>query len=65
MFEVTENPDVFSQEFEIVRDQGRLMLSIPKYETPFDFHDYCNRRNYETIGAHVDSHPTSEISENP
>ncbi|WP_436926123.1 zinc-binding dehydrogenase [Halosimplex amylolyticum] len=66
VFEVTGNPDVITQEFDILREQGRLvMLSSPKGETSFDFHDYCNRGSYEIVGAHVNSHPTVETPANP
>lgn len=65
VFEVTGNPDVITQEFEILREQGRLvMLSSPKGETSFDFHDYCNRGSYEIVGAHVNSHPETETPAN-
>ncbi|MFB6141163.1 MAG: zinc-binding dehydrogenase [Halosimplex sp.] len=52
VFEVTGNPDVITQEFDILREEGRLvMLSSPKGETAFDFHDYCNRGSYEIVGV--------------
>lgn len=61
VFEVTGNPDAITGEFAALRERGRLvMLSSPRGETPFDFHDYCNRHSYEIVGAHVSSHPDHE-----
>lgn len=62
VFEVTGNPDIIPQEFQILRPGGRfVVLSSPRGKTLFDFHDLCNRPSYSIIGAHVTSHPQMEI----
>ncbi|WP_225336503.1 zinc-dependent alcohol dehydrogenase [Halomicrobium urmianum] len=56
--EVTGNPDAIPDEFDVLRDQGRMvLLSSPHGETTLDFHDYVNAPSYEIIGAHQTSHP--------
>lgn len=64
--EVTGNPDAIPDEFDILRDQGRLvLLSSPDGPTEFDFHDYCNRGSYSIHGAHVYAHPEVATPSNP
>lgn len=66
VFEVTGNPDVIPTELEALREQGRfVVLSSPKGETMFDFHDLCNAPSYRIIGAHNSSHPQTATPENP
>ena len=66
VFELTGNPDVITDEFDVLRDQGRfVVLSSPRGETPFDFHDYCNAGSYAIIGAHNASHPSVATPDNP
>lgn len=58
VFEVTGNPDIIPQEFEILKPGGRfVVLSSPRGKTLFDFHDLCNWPSYSIIGAHISSHP--------
>ncbi len=66
VFELTGNPDVITDEFDVLRNQGRfVVLSSPRGETPFDFHDYCNSGSYSIIGAHNASHPSVATPDNP
>jgi len=66
VFEVTGNPDVVTTELDALRDQGRfVVLSSPKGETSFDFHDHCNAPSYRIIGAHNSSHPETATPDNP
>lgn len=66
VFEVTGNPDAISQEFAVLRNQGRfVILSSPKGKTPFDFHDLCNAPSHTIIGAHNFSHPAEATLDNP
>jgi len=66
VFEVTGNPDIIPQEFEILKTQGRfVVLSSPRGKTLFDFHDLCNFPSYSIIGAHSSSHPQALIPDNP
>lgn len=66
VFEVTGNPDVIEQEFEVLRDQGRLViLSSPHGETTLDFHDLVNGPSHEIIGAHQLSHPPVATPQDP
>ncbi|AGN01148.1 hypothetical protein L593_05995 [Salinarchaeum sp. Harcht-Bsk1] len=56
-FEVTGNPDVIPQEFDVLREQARLvLLSSPHGKTTLDFHDHVNAPSHEIIGAHQLSH---------
>ncbi|MFB6136619.1 MAG: zinc-binding dehydrogenase [Halobacteriaceae archaeon] len=65
VFEVTGNPAAITDEVEALREQGRLVvLSSPRGETSFDFHDHCNWPSYEIIGAHASSHPPRETPAN-
>ena len=65
-FEVTGNPDVIPDEFDALREQGRLvLLSSPHGETTLDFHDRVNAPSHEIIGAHQLSHPTVATPANP
>ena len=66
VFEVTGNPDIIPTELEALREQGRfVVLSSPKGETLFDFHDLCNSPSYRIIGAHNSSHPPTATPDNP
>lgn len=59
VFEVTGNPDVVTNELATLREQGRfVVLSSPRGETTFDFHDHCNAPSYTIVGAHNASHPS-------
>ncbi|MFB6106771.1 MAG: zinc-binding alcohol dehydrogenase [Halobacteriaceae archaeon] len=64
--EATGNPDAIVDELDSLRRQGRfVLLSSPRGETGFDFHDHCNWPSYEIVGAHDDSHPDVETPANP
>ncbi|WP_121744846.1 zinc-dependent alcohol dehydrogenase [Natronorubrum halophilum] len=66
VFEVTGNPDVITDELESLREQGRfVVLSSPRGETAFDFHDHCNSPSYTLVGAHNSSHPSVATPANP
>jgi 2-desacetyl-2-hydroxyethyl bacteriochlorophyllide A dehydrogenase len=66
VFEATGLPDAIPEEFDVLREQGRLvLLSSPRGRTEFDFHDLCNAPSYEIIGAHQASHPTAATPSNP
>ncbi|MBO3803780.1 MAG: zinc-binding alcohol dehydrogenase, partial [Candidatus Brockarchaeota archaeon] len=65
VFEVTGNASLIPSEFKILRRQGRfVVLSSPRGETRFDFHDLCNSPSFTIIGAHNSSHPTHATPEN-
>ncbi|GAB3688905.1 hypothetical protein GCM10028857_23660 [Salinarchaeum chitinilyticum] len=64
--EVTGNPDAVPGEFDVLREQGRLvLLSSPHGETTLDFHDLVNGPSHEIIGAHQESHPPVATPANP
>jgi 2-desacetyl-2-hydroxyethyl bacteriochlorophyllide A dehydrogenase len=66
VFEVTGSPGAITGEFDVLREQGRLVvLSSPRGETAVDFHDHCNAPSYEIIGAHNSSHPPVATPANP
>ena len=66
VFEVTGNPDAITGELEALRDLGRfVVLSSPRGETAFDFHDHCNAPSYTIVGAHNSSHPPVATPDNP
>jgi 2-desacetyl-2-hydroxyethyl bacteriochlorophyllide A dehydrogenase len=66
VFEVTGNPDAVPEEFDVLREQGRLvLLSSPHGETTLDFHDFVNAPSTEIIGAHQTSHPSAATPRNP
>jgi threonine dehydrogenase-like Zn-dependent dehydrogenase len=66
VFEVTGNPDVIPKELNVLRRQGRfVMLSSPRDNTVFDFHDLCNWPSFQIIGAHTSSHPPTSTPNNP
>lgn len=66
VFEVTGNPDAIPDELDVLREQGRLVvLSSPRGQTTFDFHDHCNAPSYHIIGAHNSSHPAVATPRNP
>lgn len=59
LIETTGEPELIPRQFAFLRDQGRfLMLSSPREKTLFDFHELCNRRSMEIIGAHGFSQPS-------
>lgn len=64
--EVTGNPDAIPGEFDVLREQGRLvLLSSPHGETTLDFHDRVNVPSVEIIGAHELSHPPVATPQTP
>lgn len=66
VFEVTGSPDAIPNEFDVLHQQGRLViLSSPHGETTLDFHDYVNMPSHEIIGAHMMSHPDVATQTNP
>ncbi|MEA3345600.1 MAG: zinc-binding alcohol dehydrogenase [Chloroflexota bacterium] len=66
VFEVTGNPDIIPEEFHVLRRQGRfVVLSSPRDNTTFDFHDLCNWPSFQIIGAHASSHPPVSTPQNP
>lgn len=66
VFEVTGNPNAIPDELDALREQGRLVvLSSPRGQTTFDFHDHCNAPSYHIIGAHNSSHPAVSTPRNP
>jgi len=66
VFEVTGNPDAIPGEFDVLRDQGRLvLLSSPHGETTLDFHDDVNAPSIEILGAHQTSHPPVATPQDP
>lgn len=66
VFEVTGKPELIPTELQILRRQGRfVVLSSPRGETRFDFHDLCNWPSFTIIGAHCSSHPQHETGDNP
>lgn len=65
VFEVTGDPALIPSEFKILRRQGHfVVLSSPRGETTFDFHDLCNSPSFTIIGAHNSSHPAYATLEN-
>lgn len=66
VFEVTGNPELIPTELRALRQQGRfVVLSGPRGETRFDFHDLCNSPSFTIIGAHSSSHPQHGTLDNP
>lgn len=66
VFEVTGNPDVITDELTVLREQGRfVLLSSPRGETAFNFHDQCNAPSYEIVGAHASSTPSVGTPSDP
>ena len=66
VFEVTGAQDLIAKEFAVLRRQGRMvLLSSPRGETLFDFHDFCNAPSFTIIGAHMTSAPRHETPGNP
>jgi 2-desacetyl-2-hydroxyethyl bacteriochlorophyllide A dehydrogenase len=62
VFEVTGNAKLITQEFAVLRRQGRfIVLSSPAGKpAPFDFHDFCNWPSVTIVGTHISSHPPVE-----
>jgi 2-desacetyl-2-hydroxyethyl bacteriochlorophyllide A dehydrogenase len=66
VFELTGNPSAIPSEFDVLREQGRLVvLSSPRGETTFNFDEYCSQPSYEIIGSHNASHPSVATPHNP
>jgi len=66
VIEASGHPQLIASLPELLREQGRLLLlSSPRGETHFNFHDGCNRRSLSIIGAHSFSHPIDSASGNP
>jgi 2-desacetyl-2-hydroxyethyl bacteriochlorophyllide A dehydrogenase len=66
VFEVTGNPNAIPEEFDVLTDQGRLvLLSSPHGETTLDFHDAVNAPSTEIVGAHQTSHPPTATAADP
>ena len=66
VFELTGIPELIPDQFQALRPLGRfVVLSSPRGETRFDFHDLCNSPSYTIIGAHQTSHPSHETLDNP
>jgi 2-desacetyl-2-hydroxyethyl bacteriochlorophyllide A dehydrogenase len=58
VFEVTGRSDAIPGQFAYLRKLGRLVvLSSPRGNASFSFHDLCNSPSYTIIGAHNASHP--------
>lgn len=65
-FEVTGDPKLITDEFKVLRAQGRfIVLSSPRGPTQFDFHDLCNAPSFTIIGTHEMSAPPSATPDNP
>ena len=66
VIELTGVAALIPREMDLLRRQGRIViLSSPRGETSFDFHDYCNSPSLTIIGAHNGSHPHFETPYNP
>jgi 2-desacetyl-2-hydroxyethyl bacteriochlorophyllide A dehydrogenase len=66
VFEATGNPEAIPEEFDVLADQGRLvLLSSPHGETSLDFHDAVNAPSTEILGAHQTSHPPTATAADP
>lgn len=64
--EASGQANLIANEIACLRDQGRLLLlSSPKESTLFDFHEFCNRKSIEIIGAHGFSQPRIATPANP
>ncbi|PSP95704.1 hypothetical protein BRC91_01035 [Halobacteriales archaeon QS_4_62_28] len=65
-FEVTGDPDAIPGEFDVLGEQGRLvLLSSPRGKTTLDYHDHVNAPSHEIIGAHMTSHPDVATPQHP
>ncbi|MFB6135862.1 MAG: zinc-binding dehydrogenase [Halobacteriaceae archaeon] len=63
VFEVTGSPAAIPDQFDVLREAGRfVVLSSPRGETPFDFHDLCNGPGYEIVGAHEMTHAPERVA---
>ena len=66
VFEVTGLPDVIPGQFDVLRQQGRMVvLSSPRGRTTLDLHDHCNGPGYEIVGAHERTHPPESTYRDP
>lgn len=64
--EATGSPEAIPGELDFLRAQGRfVVVSSPRGETSFDFHDHCNAPSYTIVGAHNGSHPPVETPATP
>lgn len=65
-FEVTGNPAAIPDEFDALREMGRLVLvSSPHGESTLNFHDAVNAPSRSIIGAHNSSHPPAATPNTP
>ncbi len=61
VLEVTGVASLIPREMDLLHKQGRIVIiSSPRGETQFDFHDYVNSPSHTIIGAHNGSHPPVE-----
>jgi len=66
VIEITGIGELIPAEMDLLRRMGRIViLSSPRGETSFDFHDYCNSPSLTIIGVHNGSHPQYETPYNP
>ena len=66
IFEVTGVAALIPQEMDLLHRMGRIViLSSPRGQTQFDFHDYVNSPSHTIIGAHNGSHPQVATPYNP
>ncbi len=66
VIEITGVAELIPAEMDLLRRQGRIViLSSPRGETNFNFHDSCNAPSTTIIGAHNGSHPQYETPYNP
>ncbi len=64
--EASGDSALIPREIGVLRDQGRLLiLSSPREATAFNFHDLCNRRSIQIVGAHGFSQPTIATNDYP
>jgi 2-desacetyl-2-hydroxyethyl bacteriochlorophyllide A dehydrogenase len=65
VLEVTGVASLIPKEMDLLHRQGRIVIiSSPRGETRFDFHDYVNSPSHTIIGAHNASHPSAETPYN-
>lgn len=65
IFEITGVANVIPEEAALLKNCGKLIiLSSPRGKTNFDFHDLCNAKSLNIIGAHNSSHPVMEEQDN-
>lgn len=65
-FEVTGIPEVIPDTFEVLDEQGRMVvLGSPRGTTEFDFNGNCHNPGHVIIGAHNGTHPATATAQNP